>query len=173
MPKQHKPREFVVHKQRHNEADVLASHEGSRQRQGVVALRVQPQFIEIDDPLAILEEALQRIVVALSNPASSFLLFTVIYYSNQEYGWRDTNEYTKFAYFILWIVSLFWGIIGLLPIFPYPGGRAVLEVLSIASPRNGLMATLVISIVVALAYIAYTVAVYFGALNGSPLAAMA
>ena len=29
--------------------------------------------------------ALQRIVAALSNPASSFLLFAIVYYSNQEY----------------------------------------------------------------------------------------
>ncbi len=34
----------------------------------------------------------------------------------------------------LWLVSLFWGIIGLLPIFPYPGGRVMLEVLTLRRP---------------------------------------
>jgi stage IV sporulation protein FB len=113
--------------------------------------------------------ALQRIVVALANPASSFLLLALVYYSNQEYHWRDENKYLGFAYFILWLVSLFWGIIGLLPIFPYPGGRVMLELLTLVSPRNGLVWTLVISIVVALAYIAYSVAVYFSQMVELPL----
>jgi hypothetical protein len=103
--------------------------------------------------------ALQRIVAALSSPASSFLLFAVVYFSNQEYQWRNAHPYANFAYFILWLISLFWGIIGLLPIFPYPGGRVMLEVLNLISPRSGLVWTLVISIVLGIAYIVYTVAV--------------
>src|SRR5262245_27074257 len=113
--------------------------------------------------------ALQRIVVALASPASSFLLLAVVYYSNQQYDWRNANPYAGFAYFILWLISLFWGIIGLLPIFPYPGGRVMLELLSLASPRSGLTATLIISIVVGLAYIAYTAAVYFRQIREIPL----
>ena len=80
--------------------------------------------------------ALQRIVVALSNPASSFLLCAIVYYSNQEYDWKNVNPYLGFAYFILWIISLFWGIIGLLPIFPYPGGRVLMELF--VSCRRGM-----------------------------------
>ena len=114
--------------------------------------------------------ALQRITAALSNPASSFLLFAIVYYSNQQYDWAAAAKpYTNFAYYILWLITLFWGIIGLLPIFPYPGGRVMLEVLTAASPRNGLVMTLGVSIVVGLAYIAYTAAVYFGKLREVPL----
>jgi stage IV sporulation protein FB len=109
--------------------------------------------------------AIQRIVVALSVPASSFLLFALVYYSNQEFQWREVNKYAGFAYFILWLVTLFWGVIGLLPIYPYSGGRVMLELLSLASPGAGLVLTLVISIVVGLAYIAYTVAVLMGHLK--------
>ena len=105
---------------------------------------------------------LQRITAALSNPASSFLLFALVYYSNQEYNWAAANPYANFAYRILWLIALFWGIIGLLPIFPYPGGRVMLEILSAVSPRNGLIWTLGISILVGLVYIAYTAAIYFG-----------
>jgi stage IV sporulation protein FB len=112
---------------------------------------------------------LQRITAALSNPASSFLLFAIVYYSNQQYDWAATNVYANFAYRILWLITLFWGIIGLLPIFPYPGGRVMLEVLTAASPRNGLVMTLGVSIVVALAYVAYTAAVYFGKMREVPL----
>jgi stage IV sporulation protein FB len=113
--------------------------------------------------------ALQRITAALSNPASSFLLFAVVYYSNQEYDWAATSVYANFAYRILWLITLFWGIIGLLPVFPYPGGRVMLEVFMAVSPRNGLVWTLGSSILVGLAYIAYAVAVYFGKLQEIPL----
>jgi hypothetical protein len=112
---------------------------------------------------------LQRITAQLASPASSFLLFALVYYSNQQFEWAKVNDYTRFVYFILWLVSLFWGIIGLLPIFPYPGGRVLLEVLNAASPRNGLVWTLAISIVAALAYVAYTAAVYFRYMREIPL----
>ena len=105
--------------------------------------------------------ALQRIVVALAAPASSFLLFAVVHYSDEQYHWSRAHQWVYFAYLMLWIISLFWGIIGLLPIFPYPGGRVMLEILSVISPRNGLVLTLGISIVLGIAYIAYTVAVRY------------
>jgi len=105
--------------------------------------------------------ALQRIVAFLSNPASSFLLFAIVYYSDLHYKWSQTSLLAEFAYFILYVVSLFWGIIGLLPIFPYPGGRVMLEVLNLISPRSGLALTLVVSIIVGLAYIVYVVAIRF------------
>ena len=68
---------------------------------------------------------IQRITAALSCPASSFLLYALLIYSNDEYHWDapGNNAYIRFAFFILKIVSLFWGIIGLLPMFPWPGGR--------------------------------------------------
>ena len=112
-------------------------------------------YPEAEPPMRI-----QRIVVALSNPASCFLLLALVYYSNQEYGWSGTSNYAAFAYFILWIVSLVWGVIGLLPIFPYSGGRVMLELFSAVLPRQGMAVTLVASIAVGLAYIAYTVLWY-------------
>jgi hypothetical protein len=105
--------------------------------------------------------ALQRIAVALAAPASSFLLFAAVEYSNEQYHWSRINQYFAFAYIMLWVITLFWGIIGLLPIFPYPGGRVMLEVLSMISPRSGLVMTLVISIVAGVAYIAYVIAVLY------------
>jgi hypothetical protein len=59
-------------------------------------------------------------------------------------------------------VSLFWGAIGLLPIFDYPGGRFMLEVLSLISRRRGLQMTLIVSLLLGGAYVAYTIAVYSG-----------
>src|SRR5262249_45776451 len=112
---------------------------------------------------------LQRIVASLSNPASSFLLLAVVYFSNQEYRWSEANLFASLAYFILYIISLFWGIIGLLPIFPYPGGRVMLEIFTLISPRRGLVMTIVVSIIVGLAYIAYVAAVLLGDMRPIPL----
>jgi len=109
---------------------------------------------------------LQRIMVALSAPISCFALFAVVYYTNEAYQWRDAyGLYTFFPYYILFYTGLFWGIIGLLPIYPYSGGRVMLEVFSIASPLKGLIATLLVSIVVGIAYIAYVIAVETGTMK--------
>jgi stage IV sporulation protein FB len=112
---------------------------------------------------------LQRIVAAMSSPASSFLLFVAVYFSNEAWGWSNASPYAGFAYFILCVVSLFWAILGLLPIFPYPGGRVMGEVLSYLSPRHGPPLTMVISIAVAMAYVAYTAAVLLGHMGRLPL----
>lgn len=103
--------------------------------------------------------AIQRIVVALASPASCFFLYAIVYYSNQEYNWKTAHPGAAWAYQILWIISVFWGIIGLLPIFPYPGGRVMLEVFNFLSRRNGLIMTLLVSIAVAVAYLCYVAAV--------------
>ena len=101
--------------------------------------------------------ALQRIVVALANPASSFLLYALVYYSNQEYQWAQPRTYSGFCYAILVFIGLFWGIIGLLPMLPWPGGRVLMEVLSFVSPRYGLELTLWFSVLLGGVLIADTV----------------
>jgi hypothetical protein len=108
-------------------------------------------YPETEPPLRI-----QRIVVALANPASCFLLFVLVYYSNKEYDWRTISDYTRFAYLILVVVTVFWGIIGFLPMFPYPGGRVMMEILDFVSPRYGVQLTLWLSILVGLTIIADT-----------------
>lgn len=114
-------------------------------------------YPEREPPLRI-----QRIVVALANPASCFLLFALVYYSNEEYQWRLTSDYARFAYFILILITVFWGVIGFLPMFPYPGGRVMMELLDFVSPRYGVQLTLWLSILVGLAIIADTVAYVLG-----------
>jgi hypothetical protein len=104
--------------------------------------------------------AIQRIAVALANPASCFLLFTLLYYSQQATDWANTSLVASVSYRILTMIAIFWGIIGLLPIFPYPMGRVMLEVLVKISPRFGLGWTLLISIGVAITYILYVVLIY-------------
>lgn len=113
---------------------------------------------------------LQRIVVALSAPISSFVLFAVVYYANEQYHWRDSYPpYTIFAFYILYYTSLFWGVIGLLPIYPYSGGKVMLELFSVFSPIKGLITTLLVSIVVGVAYILYVIAVQTGTMKRLPI----
>src|SRR5439155_1451494 len=96
------------------------------------------EFISGVYPEAPPPTALQRIAVALAYPAGCFLLYALLYYSNREYGWSKTSLVAGIMYMILVLIAKFWGIITLLPIFPYPGGRVMLEVLSLISPRGGL-----------------------------------
>lgn len=108
---------------------------------------------------------LQRIGVALSYSAACFLLLALVYYSDQQYEWSKTSLIAGIIYRIMYFISWFWAVIGLLPIYPYPGGRIMLELLSWMSPRHGLTTTLVISMLVGIAYVAYTIAVYSGSIR--------
>jgi hypothetical protein len=114
-------------------------------------------YPEHEPPLRI-----QRIVAALAAPVSSLALFAVVYYSNQEFRWQRHSDYHQFAYIILYFITLFWGIIGFLPMFPYPGGRVMMELLTWVSPRNGVAWTLIISIAIGVAVIADTVMLFVG-----------
>jgi hypothetical protein len=127
---------------------------------GLRSTVVVREFISGIYPEAPPPTALQRIVVALAFSASAFLLFALVYFSDQEYHWSRTSDVAAVTYFFLWAVSLFWGIVGLLPVFPYPGGRVMLEVMTLLSPRNGLNWTLWVSVLVGGAYVAYTAAVW-------------
>jgi stage IV sporulation protein FB len=119
------------------------------------------EFISGVYPEAPPPAALQRIVVALAYPAACFLLFALLYYSDQRFAWSKTSAVAGVMYVVLTWIAMFWGIITLLPVFPYPGGQVLVEVLTLISPRGGLAMALVVSIVVGVAYIAYFLAVYF------------
>ena len=105
---------------------------------------------------------IQRIVVALSHPAACFFLFAIVYYSNQHFQWSKESVYAWFAYQLLWFVSLALGIIGFLPMFPYPGGKVMLEVFTFVSPRYGAQWTLLLSIVIGLVVIGNAVSLLLG-----------
>jgi hypothetical protein len=111
-------------------------------------------------PEAEPRSALQRIVVALSYTGGCLLLAAIVYYSNEQLRWSETSPLAAIIYLILLAITLLWAVIGLLPVFPHPGGQVMLEILNLISPRNGLVMTLAVSILVGVAYIAYTVLVF-------------
>ena len=113
-------------------------------------------------PQAAPPYTIERIVVALANPAACLLLFALVYYSDQQYGWSKTSVLAQVVYIFLKFISLFWAIVGLLPILPYSGGQVMSEVLSYLFGVRGFALALMISIGVAAAYIIYVVAVRFG-----------
>jgi hypothetical protein len=105
---------------------------------------------------------IQRIVVALSHPAACFFLFALVYYSNQHFRWSEASVYAWFAYKLLWFVSLALGIIGFLPMFPYPGGKVVMELLTWVSPRHGVAWTLWLSIAIGVVVVGNAVSLLLG-----------
>jgi len=116
-------------------------------------------------PEAAPPTVLQRIAVALSYPGACFLLLALLVYSDKSYHWSQTSDIAKVIFDLMHLICWVWAVIGLLPMFPYPGGRVMLEIFSLMSPRHGLTMTLVVSILVGVAYIAYSVAVYLGYLR--------
>ena len=94
------------------------------------------EFISGVYPESAPPTALQRIAVALAYPAGCFLLYALLYYSNQQYGWSKTSDHRRDHVQTLDPDRQFWGIITLLPIFPYPGGRVMLEVLTLTRPAE-------------------------------------
>jgi len=74
-------------------------------------------------------------------------------------------------YFLRWtiVISIFWGILNLMPIYPMDGGRIAREVCVYLFPRRGIELSLVLSMTVAILLIAialqyqqYFIAILFG-----------
>jgi hypothetical protein len=129
---------------------------------GLRATIVVREFMSGVYPSASPPTALQRIAVNLAYPAGCFLLYILLRYTDDVYHWKQTSLLAAVMYLILTNIALFWAVIGLLPILPYAGGKVILEVFTLLSPRNGMAMALVVSIITGLAYIAYAVAVHFG-----------
>ncbi len=85
---------------------------------------------------------LQRIVAAAAQPIAHLALFAIVYYSDQEFKWQNTNGFTLITYMLLKYINLYWAIILSLPIYPYPGGKILLEIATLVSRRGGTLFTL-------------------------------
>jgi stage IV sporulation protein FB len=94
--------------------------------------------------------AWQRLIVYAAGPGAGFALVGVVVVSAMLTGWPARNAYLMEAYFDLWFMGVFWGILNLLPIWPLDGGRMTREVLVLLRIRNADMRTHQISIFFAL-----------------------
>lgn len=92
---------------------------------------------------------LQRIVAAAAQPIAHLALFAAIYYSDQEFKWQNTNAFTKLTYLLLKYINFYWAIILSLPIYPFPGGKILLEVATLFNRKWGTLFTLGLSFLLA------------------------
>jgi stage IV sporulation protein FB len=80
----------------------------------------------------------------------------------------------------LFFISIFWGVLNLLPIYPLDGGHIAREFLSIYQPREGIRASLILSGVTAMAMAlfallklnSFVMALFFGYLSYTSLSAL-
>ena len=91
-------------------------------------------FLAFAGPLAGFMLAFVMIVISLITPADGSLI---------------TN---LFHYFLSWTarISIFWGIINLMPIYPIDGGQISREIFLFFSPRQGVRVSLIVSMMVAI-----------------------
>lgn len=57
--------------------------------------------------------------------------------------------------YMLLAVNIFWGVVNLLPIYPLDGGRITRELLTLGDPRRGIVLSLWLSVIAALAVAAF------------------
>lgn len=101
-------------------------------------------FPEAEPPLR-----LQRIMVAAATPLAHLGLYALVFYSDQQMNWKNNNVVTQLAYLLLQLMNFYWAIILSLPIYPFPGGRIMLEITTYFNRKWGILFTLGFSFVLA------------------------
>ena len=107
----------------------------------------------------------QRIAISLAGPAAGFLLYGLVLLVDHRllpqiplrfWGQNPTvQDYVLKGIEILLSINLIWSLLNLVPIMPLDGGHVSQEILSVASPANGLRLSLYLSIFLALLGAAY------------------
>ena len=112
---------------------------------------------------------LAQILISLAGPGAGFLLSGVIIAVVELTGhdalghlkflfgmaehipdWIGTTMLTVFVHHVLF-VSLLWGLVNLMPVYPLDGGQIAREILLVANPRDGIRLSLWLSIFTAAA----------------------
>ncbi len=121
--------------------------------------------------------SLGQISISFAGPAAGFLLAAVLVGLLYMLGFRQqvifewpmhlrpfwidltdfaglgegTIEFTRRAEFVnaIFFISVFWGLINLLPIYPLDGGQIVREILVLMNPQQGIRQSLILSVLTA------------------------
>ncbi len=109
----------------------------------------------------------QRIIVTLAGPAANFLLFGIVWGTNYVSPWALESLYTLVIYGILLDVNLYWGLVNLLPVYPLDGGQVSRELFIKYRPGMGVIYSLRLSLIVAIAFSAYAFACHFNLVPSS------
>jgi membrane-associated protease RseP (regulator of RpoE activity) len=109
---------------------------------------------------------LGQIIISVAGPAAGFLLAAVVVLLAELAGYRirfalglpdgleigleliGSEAFTAFVYYLLF-VSIYWGLLNLLPIYPLDGGQIAREVFLKLSPRQGIERSLMLSVATA------------------------
>jgi stage IV sporulation protein FB len=102
-----------------------------------------------------------RIIVSLAGPGANFLLAAALWGSNYVQPWALESVYLAFVYLMLFNINLFLGLLNLMPVWPLDGGQVSRELWMKYRPYGGLVASLRMSMAVAIAFAAYAVGCEF------------
>lgn len=103
---------------------------------------------------------MQRIVVTLAGPFTNFLIVGIVFGTNYVQPWEHIN-YIGIAYDVLLFINLFLGLVNLLPVFPLDGGQISREIWLKYRPGMGVIYSLRMSLIVAIAFSAYAFGCHF------------
>jgi membrane-associated protease RseP (regulator of RpoE activity) len=106
----------------------------------------------------------RRIAISLAGPAAGFALGAVVFLTDLAANWSGASDLAGVAYWYLIVVTLFWNVVNLLPIWPLDGGQVCHEALYLAKVKQPDVATFKVSIVTSGAVAALILAANFGML---------
>jgi Zn-dependent protease len=107
-------------------------------------------------PTQYIDGRWRRIIVSLAGPFAGFVLFGLVYGTNEAFGWAAKGPELSFLYGQLFWVNLYWGLLNLLPVFPLDGGQVSRELCVMRWGTRGKRTSLQISFGVALLAVAYS-----------------
>jgi stage IV sporulation protein FB len=114
-----------------------------------------------------LSRSSQRIIVTLAGPSTNFLIAFIVWATNDVQPWEPTNDYTRVIYFVLFDLTLYWGLLNLIPVLPLDGGQISRELWLQSQPRAGIVNSLRMSVIVAIAVAVYSLGCAFNVIPES------
>lgn len=113
--------------------------------------------------------AWKRMVIALAGPAAGFALCGLAFAGRLAADPQKVPQPVAVALDFLFVMTLFWNLFNLLPVFPLDGGRVFREVCAILRARNPDAITHAVSVGVAGAIAAYSVGRMVGVISPNAL----
>ncbi len=111
-----------------------------------------------------LRQRWQRVAVLFAGPLTELALGGLVWLGLLQVEDRLSRESLFFAN-VLMLVSVFWALLNLLPIWPLDGGQISREAFTWLNPREGVRLSLVVSLIVA----GVLAVLKFGVLRGQPV----
>jgi len=115
-----------------------------------------------------------QILISLAGPASGFILAAVLALGLHYLGgypvvflreWRDVvpivvipgHPQVMLFLYCIFQISVWWGLINLLPVFPLDGGQVAMHIFSLFNPQDAMQQALILSVVVGglMAFVAF------------------